>query len=137
MLKVYVDTNVILRFLLNDPPEMAEKAAQVFEAAEKGEVTLVVNVMVIAEAIWVLQSFYKQPIPAIAKVITDFILNEGILVEDKVTFLSALQLYEIKRIDFIDAWLAATMQQQGIQQIFSFDEHFDRIAEIQRLEPGS
>ncbi len=26
---------------------------------------------------------------------------------------------------------------QGIQQIFSFDEHFDRIAEIQRLKPGS
>jgi len=136
MLKVYVDTNVILRFLLNDPLEMAEKAAQVFEAAEKGEVTLVVNVMVIAEAIWVLQSFYKQSIPAIAKVITDFILNEGILVEDKVTLLSALQLYEIKRIDFIDAWLASTMQQQGIQQIFSFDEHFDRVAEIKRLEPG-
>jgi len=135
-MKVCVDTNVILRFLLNDPPEMAEKAAQVFKAAEKGEVTLVVNMIVIAEAIWVLQSFYKHSIPAIAKAITDFILSEGILVEDKITLLSALQLYEIRRIDFIDAWLAAKMQQQGIQQIYSFDEHFDRIAGIQRLEPG-
>ena len=137
MLRVYVDTNVILRFLLNDPPEMAEKAAQVFEAAEKGEVTLVVNAIVIAEAIWVLQSFYKQSIPTISKAITDLILNEGILIEDKVTLLSALHLYEMRRIDFIDAWLAAIMQQQGIQQIFSFDEHFDRVAEIQRLEPGT
>lgn len=135
MIKAYLDTNVIVRFLVDDPPEMAEKAARLFEAAEQGEVALVVDVLVIAEVIWVLKSFYNHTVPAIAKTLGDFILGDGIFIDDRGTLLVALHLYETKHIDFIDAWLAATMQRRGIKQIFSFDTHFDRVVGIQRLEP--
>jgi len=132
----YVDTNVILRFLTGDPPDMAQSATRLFQAVEDGHVTLIVDDIVIAEAVWVLESFYNHPVTDIATVLRDFLLQDGIQAEDKVTLLQALTLYETKHIDFTDALIAARMQERGVERIFSFDAHFDRVSGIQRVAPG-
>ena len=136
MIKGYVDTNVILRFLVNDPPDMAEEAARLFQAVAEGQVTLVVDAIVIAEVVWVLSSFYKHPVSDIATALRDFLLQEGIEAEEKNALLHALTLYETKNVDFADALVAARMQKHGIQCVFSFDTHFDRLPGIYRTSPG-
>jgi predicted nucleic acid-binding protein len=132
----YVDANVILRFLTGDPPDMTEKAAQLLQAIEDGHVTLTVDDIVIAEVVWVLQSFYHHTVGDIATVLRDFLLQDGIQAEEKDTLLQALTLYETKNIDFADALIATRMQERGIERVFSFDAHFDRVTGIQRVVPG-
>ncbi len=136
MIGGYVDANVILRFLTGDPPDMAQDAARLFQAVEDEHVTLIVDDIVVAETVWVLRSFYHHPVADIATVLRDFLLQDGIKAEEKMTLLQALTLYETKNIDFADALIAARMQERGAECVFSFDTHFDRVAGIQRITPG-
>jgi len=55
--RLWVDANVVLRFLTRDPAEQAEKAAKLMAMAERGEVTLVLSTLTVAEIFWVLKSF--------------------------------------------------------------------------------
>jgi len=137
MRRAYIDTNVILRFLVNDPPNMAAEAAQLFQALEDGKVILVVDDIVIAEAVWVLQSYYHHQTADIATTLRDFLLQDGIEAEEKATLLQALTLYETRNIDFADALVAVRMQKRGIAHVFSFDTHFARVPGIHRLLPAN
>lgn len=134
--RAFVDANVILRFLLNDPPAMAEDAARLFQAVADGQVTLVLDDIIVAELVWVLKSFYQHTAVDIAQVLREFLAQSGIELSDKATLFQALFLFETKNVDFIDALVAARMQKSGFSYIFSFDKHFDRFPGIQRLSPG-
>lgn len=137
MTRAYVDANVILRFLVGDPPEMAEQSARLFQAVEDGTVSLVVDEIVVAEVVWVLASYYHHTAREIAPVLRTFLLQEGIEARERDTLLLALSLYDTENVDFADALLAARMRARGIQDLFSFDKHFDRLEGIRRISPGA
>ena len=58
MTKLFVDTNVFLRFLTNDDPVKAKRAGILFRQATKGQTQLFTSLLVIAEIIWTLESYY-------------------------------------------------------------------------------
>ena len=136
MSRAYVDTNVVLRFLTGDPPNLAEQARALFDLVERGEITLVIDEMVIAETVWVLQSFYDYPPKDIARVLQEFLIHPGLEAEDKPGLLAALSLFADKNLDFADALVVVHMRQKGVKEIFSFDRHFDRLPGVIRRPPG-
>ena len=136
MRRSYVDSNVILRFLTGDPPEMAAQARALFEAVEQDEVTLVLDEIVVAETVWVLQSFYGYPHHDIARVLQELLSHKGLEADDTPGLLAALHLFAEKNVDFADALVAVHMERRGMREIFSFDRHFDRLPGIIRRSPG-
>jgi len=136
MSRAYVDANVILRFLTGDPPDLAERARALFDAMERGEVTLLITEIVLAETVWVLQSFYGYPPQDIARVLREFLIHPGLEAEDKAGLLAALSLFADKNVDFADALVAVHMGRKDVQEVFSFDHHFDRLPGIIRRQPG-
>jgi len=56
-LTAFLDTNVVVRHLTGDPPELAARAAAAFEA----ETELLLVDLVVAECAYVLESFYEVP----------------------------------------------------------------------------
>ena len=56
MRRVYVDTNIILRFITGSPADQASQVKRLFNAAERGEVSLVLDEIALAESVWVLSS---------------------------------------------------------------------------------
>jgi predicted nucleic acid-binding protein len=60
---LFVDANVFLRFLTNDVPDQAAIVEDLFHRAAAGELHLVTNATVLAELVWVLESFYGLPRP--------------------------------------------------------------------------
>lgn len=136
MIRAYVDTNVLLRFLTGDPPDLAAQARALMEAVDRGEVTLVVDELVVAEMVWVLQSFYGHPAKAIARVLQELLSHEGLQVEDKPGLLTALSYFADRNVDFTDALLAVHMARQGVHDIFSFDRHFARLPGLVSHTPG-
>ena len=136
MRQAYVDTNVILRFLTGDPPDLAAQARALFDAVEQGEVTLIVDEIVVAETVWVLQSFYGYPGDRIARVVQELLSHDGLQADDKPGLLTALTLFADKNIDFADALVATHMGQRGVQDVFSFDHHFNDLAGVIRRSPG-
>jgi predicted nucleic acid-binding protein len=61
-----VDTNVIVRYLVQDHDKHARAAGKLFDACDRGDVVIVVLPVVLAECVFVLESFYGHPRAAIA-----------------------------------------------------------------------
>jgi uncharacterized protein len=57
------------------------------------------------------------------------------LLQNRWSVLQALDLYASTKLDFGDALIIASMQQQGSQVLYSYDTDFDRIEGITRREP--
>jgi len=119
--RLWVDANVILRFLTKDPSAMAKRAAKLMEKAESGEVTLLVSPLVLAEVIWVLKSFYHYPILDISKVLLLFISAPGIETFERELIIRAIELARDKIVDFADAYLALQALRQD-ETVCTFDE---------------
>jgi predicted nucleic acid-binding protein len=132
----YVDSNVILRYLTREPPEMAEAAQKVFSSAERGEVRLLVSTVTLAEVVWVLSSVYDLTRSAITAQLLALVTAQGLETDDQDQMTLALSLYRDKNIDFTDALLAAHSLFAGPPVVYSFDRHFDRIPGIRRRIPG-
>ena len=115
---------------------MAEASLRIFEETKSGKVSLLILPITVAEVVWVLESFYQYPREKIAETMTQFLSCEGLEVENLDLLLEALNLYYEKNLDFADAILATTALRKGIPKIYSFDQHFNRIHGIIRMEPG-
>lgn len=130
---LWMDANVILRFLTGDPPEMAAKALSLMRRAEGGEIRLRLSPIVLAEVVWVLRSFYRFPGDRIASVLVSLINTEGIIADDADLLSAALTEMTVKNVDFIDAYLAEIARAAG-EAVCSFDEDFERLR-VERVNP--
>lgn len=134
-MKKFVDSNIFLRFLLADHPKQSPACRKLFEKASKKEISLVTLPIVIIEISWVLQSFYKRPKKEIAGNLKVILLFDGLEVEEREVLLVAVEMFETKNIDFIDAYVSSWLKLKKIKQIYSYDQDYDKIEEIVRLEP--
>ena len=112
-MKILIDANVILRYLLNDVEEMSKKSAEIINA---GAFTLP---EVIAEVIYVLKSVYKVEREEIAAAILQ-IFNE-IEVANKKILIEAVKIFAESSLDFVDCILIAYNKVENVE-IFTFDK---------------
>lgn len=130
MTRLWLDANVVLRFLTGEPEEMAREAKQLMSRAERGDVTLMVADLVMAEIVWVLRSFYGHPMDRIRDTLCAFAAAPGIEAERREVVTEALDLAAGENVDFIDAYLALRASRAG-EQVCTFDS-----TDFKRL-PGS
>ena len=132
----FVDTNVFVRYLTGDDEKKASAFEKILVQAKSGQIDLVTSQVVIAELVWVLESFYKLKPPVITELIRAILNTEGLKIEGSDLIGKALDLYESQAIDFIDAHIIAYMQSNHIETLYSFDKkHLSKVDGIRRLEP--
>ncbi len=131
-----IDANVILRFLTNDPPDWAARAATVFSAVAAGKLAVVVEDVVLAEVVWTLRSCYQAERADIANQLISLIADDNVLNRDKQTLSSALALYLHYNLGFADALLAARSLAHDDLDAVSFDRGLDRVPGLRRHEPA-
>jgi PIN domain len=49
--------------------------------------------------------------------------------------LRALEVYEVHRLDFADAYLVAEAETSGVNAVASFDKAIERVPTVRRIEP--
>ena len=123
---VWVDSNVLLRFLTGNPGHLAGRARRLLRRAADGELLLRVPNVVIAEVIWVLRSGYRVEPKVVADAIRTIILAEGIVVDDEQLVMDALRTMEDANVDYTDAFIAANARASG-QPVATFDSDFRRL----------
>ena len=131
----FVDTNIFLRYLTKDSASKYEKCKEMFKKAMKGEIAITTSGMVIAELVWTLLSYYKVPKAEVIEKVTVIVGTKNLSIPDKHIVADALVLYGRKNIDFIDAYNAIFMRYHGLREIYSYDEDFKLMEDIQRREP--
>ncbi|MBA2441751.1 MAG: PIN domain-containing protein [Rubrobacter sp.] len=135
----WVDANVLLRFLTGEPPELAGRAQDFLESAGRGEVSVRVHPVVVAETVWVLESFYGHPRERIASSLAALLEGPALAVENKRVTLRALETMATENVDLADALISETACARG-EAVASFDrKDFRKLARRTGLrwrEPG-
>lgn len=127
----FVDTNILIRHLTGDPPDMARKATAFLAQADE----LLLPDVIVAETVYVLESFYEVPIEEVARLVRSVVAFDPIQVVDPALLLRSLEVYETHRIDYAEAYLVASAEATGVDDIASFDRTIDRVPTINRIEP--
>lgn len=129
-MSAFLDTNVLIRHLTGDPPALARRASAFLATADE----LLLADLIVAEVVYVLESFYEVARARVADLVRAVIGFPAIVVVDAPLLLRALEVYELERIDFAKAYLVASAEASGVGAIASFDRSIDRVATVQRIE---
>ena len=128
----FLDTNVLIRHLTGDPPSQARLATRYLEQAE----LLLLPDLILAEVAYVLESFYEMPRRQVAEALRATLAFPAIRVVDGPLVLRTVELYEVHRLDFADAYLVASAERTGVGVVASFDRDIDRVGTVRREEPS-
>lgn len=130
-MSAFVDTNVLIRHLTGDPPATARRAT----AFLRKESELLLADLVVAETIYVLESFYETPREQVADTVRSLLALSSIVVVDRDVLLRSIEVYEVERLDYAEAYLVACAESTTVGRIASFDRSIDRVTTVERVEP--
>lgn len=130
-MRALLDTNVLVRHLTGDPPGQARRATALLRARHE----LILTDLILAEMVYVLESFYERPRLEISELIRALLALPSIAVVDHDLLLRAAELYEVVRLDFAEAYVAALAELSDVNRVASFDRQIDRVKTIKRVEP--
>jgi len=126
----FVDTNIIIRHLTGDPPDLAARATAFLAASDD----LLLTDLIVAETVYVLESFYEVPRTEVAGLIRAVVAFPAMRTVDLALLLRSVEIYETYGIDFAEAYLAASAEVAGVSLVASFDRTLDRVPSITRVE---
>lgn len=122
-----LDTNVLVRYLMQDDAAQAAKANRLIErctAEEPGFIVLVVLV----ELVWVLESSYGIARARIAAALELLLRTRELRVEQPEAAWHAVRLYRETRADFADTLIARCAAAAGCERTLTFDRDAARLA---------
>jgi len=135
MAERFLDTNVLLRHLLQDQPAQSANATRYLAAIEAGGAKVRIADTVIFETVFTLQRQYGVPKPNIRDTLLPLIDLSGIILPGKRRLREVFDLYVTYNISFADAYHAVLMKRWRLSEIVSYDRGFDKIPSITLVEP--
>lgn len=128
-----LDTNVLLRLLLNDDAAQARRAQQEVEAAEAAGRPLWLNDIVLAEAVWTLRGSYDMSKSELVSMLQGLLQTASFAFESRDVLAAALALYERSSADFPDCLIAAKNATAGCDYTATFDRALRSLPAIKLL----
>lgn len=118
--EVIIDSNVFLRYFIQDIAEQFTVAKELFEHVEGGQKTGYISILVINEVSWILRKYYgverKVYLPQLIKIL--HLDHIKILEAKKEAVINILEKMKKKQMDFTDLYL---IEIAGSKDIVSFD----------------
>ncbi|MFA4845175.1 MAG: PIN domain-containing protein [Patescibacteria group bacterium] len=115
-----LDTNVLVRFLVGDNKMQQKKAIEWFKQATRGERKIIVKPTVVAETVFVLESFYKLSRENIMASLLPFLAIPALTVEERGILLHLWNDF-LNGFHFVDAYLLASARSTH-SDILTFDK---------------
>ncbi|QFY90669.1 type II toxin-antitoxin system VapC family toxin [Magnetovirga frankeli] len=129
-----IDTNVLVRFLVNDDPEQAERVRQLFAIAEQQRDAFYVSLIVLLETIWVLESAYQIQRTELIDALADLLLMPVLQFEQREAVQAMLNMAINTNLDLPDALIAQSALLMGCDSVLTFDQKAARHLGFERLE---
>ncbi len=130
-MSAFVDTNVIVRHLTGDPPAMARRATKYLASADE----LLLTDVIVAETVYVLEAFYEVSRDRVAELLRAVLAFPPVTVIDEPLLLRALEVYEVNRLDYAEAYLVACAEVSGVGAVASFDRAIGRAPTVRHVIP--
>lgn len=123
---IALDTNVLVRYLVDDDAEQARAARKLLEGLAAERPAFICREVMI-ELVWVLQRAYRLPRDRIAAVLEGLIATEGIDVEAANDVARAASRYRHGEAGFADLMIASAAGRSGASPFYTFDKQCARV----------
>jgi len=114
-----VDTNILVRYFVQDDPQQGERASR-FIADRSADDPGLVNHVVLCEMVWVLENSYRLPRLSISRALEAIMRSDRLKVPDPQDAWAALHEYQAGA-DFADALIATVNRRLGCEHTATFD----------------
>ena len=121
-----IDSNVLLRNIVQDIGEQAEAARILIESLSQEQPGFVCREVVL-EVAWVLERTYKFPRNRIADVLLGMAGTDGVIVEDVEDVSEAVRTFRDSNADFSDLLILAASRRAGATPLYTFDRKLARM----------
>lgn len=128
---ILLDTNILVRHLTREPEAQARRATALLASRQP---LLLVDV-VLAECVYVLRSVYRVEQSRVAQAMRALIRTPSVVMDDADLVLRALEVFDVHRLHFAEAYLVAVGEQRQAVGLASFDRSIDKVGTVTRLEP--
>ena len=116
-----LDTNVLVRYLVQDDPTQNRRANALIDRAAAQETAMFINHVVMCELAWVLGRGYGYARTALAEVIEKILLGRQFEIEKKDLVWTALANFKASRADFADCLIGVINDLAGCESTLTFD----------------
>jgi predicted nucleic-acid-binding protein len=121
-----VDTNVLVRYLVQDDPRQSKRANTVIEEALSGDGRLHVDTAVLCELVWVLRAAYQLDRATVAAALLQLIDAAQLSLEDRDSVREAARRFRAGPGDFADYAIALRNRAAGCETTLTFDRAHKR-----------
>jgi predicted nucleic acid-binding protein len=136
MKQYFIDSNVLLRVIVRDSEKSFRECFDFLQKVEGGKINAVTSNVVLAEVVWVLDSFYKMSKTKIVEALEKMRSSRFFKLVDNFDFDLALSFYSRYGIKYVDAIMASNHNIQSKKwTVVSYDKDFDKLGVI-RKEPS-
>lgn len=130
-----LDTNIIIRYLMQDDKKQFTLAEKIIESAIRHRNLLHVNLVVLCEVVWVLSYHYELSREEICEFLSQVLHAEQIEVENRQLALNAFHVYKDAQADFADCVLGLLNQSLGCSTTYTFDKKAAKLSFFSLLAP--
>ncbi|MCL2192607.1 MAG: PIN domain-containing protein [Treponema sp.] len=118
---LYVDANIILRYVLDDHAELSPKAKRVVSENIVGT-----PIETLCEVVFVLTKVYGIARKDIADTLLDFYKNTNCILPHREAVLKGIEFFGEKNLDFVDCILAGYYEMEKIT-VLTFDTKLEKL----------
>ncbi len=123
---IALDTNVLVRFLVDDDAEQVQAARTLLESLTAERPAFICREVMI-ELVWVLERAYRLPRDRIAAVLEGLIATEGLEVEATNDVARAASGYRQGDAGFADLMITSAAARSGASPLYTFDKQLGRV----------
>ncbi|MEZ5453060.1 MAG: type II toxin-antitoxin system VapC family toxin [Thiothrix sp.] len=116
-----IDTNVLVRFLVQDDEKQAHISTQLLIDAEAGKQPLFVSNVVVLELMWVLRSVYEVPRDAILDSLNELLSMVALEFQDSLSIRDFVSSAQNNTYDLADLLISQVARGKGCDTTLTFD----------------
>jgi predicted nucleic-acid-binding protein len=131
---VSLDTNVLIRFIVQDDVVQFRLAAQLVHQAKASGQRAVVTMLVVLECEWVLRSAYHYSKIQILSALGTLRTAGEVSIEDHPVLENALELWEQSTANFANCLILAHSRALGCSTMVTFDKRASKLANCALLK---
>jgi predicted nucleic-acid-binding protein len=128
-----LDTNVILRYLLQDNPDQTRKANRIVDRQLNEQAPGFISLVTVLEIVWVLRSLLKRNPSQIASHLESLLAADSLEVQNEQQVFEAVFALKRGTGEFEDALIGALNARAGCTHTLTFDRKATRLPHFQLI----
>jgi predicted nucleic-acid-binding protein len=122
---IALDTNALVRLLIEDDRDQARKVRKIINLAEKNSIQVLILSEVLIETVWVLESVYRCNREELSQFLETLIFTPTFTFSDHQSIRRAVHQYK-KEGDFADLVIVNQAKEQQAKKLISFDKKLQK-----------